>query len=97
MFGLDLDNLLGNPTIVRMAAKASGVQAARLDVNPASGELLASLKIHGQIKQVHIPTRRTFTIDQILAMLFADQGGQKEPGRLSGPAEISAAIDTSPP
>jgi hypothetical protein len=85
MFGIDLDALWNNPAIVRMAAKSSGIQAARLDIDPASGELLASLRVHGKVTQHKIPTGKTFTADEILAMLFSDPTpGQKAPTGLSG-------------
>lgn len=80
------DALLNNPAIIKAAAKAAGIQAARLDYDQAAGVLVASLKIRDQVRQHSIPTGRIFTIDEILAALFADPAapGQKTPGTLSG-------------
>ena len=87
--------MLNNPAIIKATAKAAGIQAARLDYDQAAGRLVVSLKIRGKVAQHEIPTGRTFQLDEILAILFADPAaapGQKEPGRLSGPT-----IDKSPP
>ena len=88
------DALLNNPAIIQAAVKAAGIQAARLDVDKDTGELWASLKIRGQIRQHAIPTGRIFTVEEILATLFADPAtpGQTKPGKLSGPT-----IAKSPP
>lgn len=88
MFGID--KILSNPAIVRTAAKAAGIEAARLDVHPQRGELVASVKIRGQVRQYPIPTGRTFLLDEILSILFpeADQ---------AQPARETPAITASPP
>lgn len=95
MFGLD--SLLSSPTVVRVAAKSAGIEAARLDVNPASGELLASIKVHGHVKQVRIPTHQTFTIEEILTLLFPDPAQPAElRDRPLGHAKIETIIGSPP-
>lgn len=96
MFGMDA--IFNNPSLVRMAAKAAGVQAARLDYDPVAGELWASLRLKGRVHQVKLPLGRTFTIDEILALLFPDTDKPAAGAeRIRQRTEEKAAIGQSPP
>jgi hypothetical protein len=88
MFGID--KILSSPAIVHAAAKATGIEAARLDVHPQRGELVASLRIRGQVRQYPIPTGRTFILEEILSILFPEASGPQ-------PARETPAITASPP
>jgi hypothetical protein len=98
---LGLDAILSNPAIVRMAAQSAGIEAARLDVDPKTHELIASVRIRGQVAQHKIPTGRAFTIEQILTLLFPGPGQAARPAaapeRVHLHAEIETTIGKSPP
>jgi hypothetical protein len=96
---LGMDALFNSPRLVTTAAKAIGLEAARLDQDP-EGTLWLSLKIHGRVQQAKIPTGKTFTLDEILALVFPPIGSVKDRlTRAPTPAEASAAVapHASPP
>lgn len=70
MFGMDA--FLSSPGLVKMAATSAGIEAARLDVNPADQSVWLALRIRGQIRQLPVPSGKTFTIDQVIGLLFPD-------------------------
>jgi hypothetical protein len=99
MFGIDA--LFNGPAIIKAAATAKGIQAARLDYDPAAGVLWASLRVHGKVTSVEIPTGKVFTLDDMMAVLFPES--VKAPANPAGPraiAQPAAGIPTaatSPP
>jgi hypothetical protein len=78
-----------------MAATAAGIQAARLDVNPTSRAVVASVKIRGRVIQRELPTGRILTIDEILAMLFPGPQPAARSGHIH--IEVETVLSDPPP
>lgn len=83
MFGLT--DILSNPAILRTAAKAAGIEAARLDVHPGTGDLVASVRIRGQVRQYQVPTGKVFTIEELLTLVYEGPPAHETPAIAAGP------------
>lgn len=82
---------LSSPAAIKLALAASGVQAARVDYDPASGEMVLSVLIGERIHHHRIPTSVTYTVDEISAWLSGE-----DPFQPSGePAEPPAVPSTA--
>jgi hypothetical protein len=76
-----MDALLTSPAVIRTAAAAAGLTAARLEYHKGSDTLYLFVAAHGQIKSVPVPCGITYTRDEICALLTSD------------PADLTVAMD----
>ena len=93
MFGIE--SLLSNPAIVKAAAKSAGIQAVRLDYDPAAKVLWGCVLVNGKVTQRQIPTGRQIPLDEILAMLLPGPQPDARPAKIH--IEIETTLTDPPP
>lgn len=90
-----LDRFVDPRTIVETAARGAGIRAARLDYDSQRKILWLSVAIKGGVQQHQLPIGKTFTLADVLRILF---DGAPAPGETAADPQLAPThTNSSPP